>query len=246
MSPTSAPPTTEATITIQVPVSKLVDIQAVLAPKKPKREKPKHPRDLRGLKPAEQDAVLRVALAFYDVPRSPGCKSGIDGRRLYQTISMMMNEGVHRKVIADPIGKRLSVTPDGMLYFQRAKKTGGAADTNVPVYEDMKTWIVDYVTWLCARGGIHWRLINELLAAVGRRAGLSRPFNPLVCRHTCGTNLFRNGADALRIASWLNCTVKTASDHYCKTDAEDLESSLRQSGSFRMSTTVRLPDDHPT
>jgi len=227
----------EDSVTVTIPISKLADVQKVLAPKK-KRPAPKTKRDLRGLKPYEQDAVLKAALTFYNKPKSPGCYSGMTDERLYQLMLVFFNVGCHRKVMADPVGKKLTVLPTGGLYFQRAKKTGGFADTEIPVYEEMRPWMTGFVEWLRARGGIHWRMINEILAELGRRAKLSRPLNPLLCRHTAGTNLFRNGADALRIATWLNCSVKTAADHYCKTDAEDLEASLKKSGSFRMSSTV--------
>lgn len=175
-----------------------------------------------GLSLGEQRQLLAAAKTFYDSPKGAGSQSGLDNERVYQTLYLMIQAGMHRKVIAEPLEQGLEFKGNGLSWF-RPKKKGLDAYTVFPLPVEARAWAGGYVEWLRERKGIPWTTINRMVRGVADAAGLQRrKVSPLTLRHTCGVNLARRGVPITEICTLLNCSVQVATQHYLKEAIADV------------------------
>jgi hypothetical protein len=181
-----------------------------------------------GLDFETQRRLLDAAMHYFDMGKVVGSQSGLDGKRLYQTVYLMMQAGLHRKVIADPNGQQITFVGSGLRWF-RPKKTGTEALTTFPLPVEARAWAGDYIAWLKAKGGIQWYTLNRICWILGERIDMTVKLSPLTLRHTCGVNLVRRGVALTQICTLMNCTMRVA-QRYAKESVESIGNQMEKDG----------------
>lgn len=208
------------------------DLDKIGMRRKGHRKRVKNPNSrLRlGLSLADQALVMAGAKHYYDNGGGHGSQRGLDGTRLYQTVTMMMLTGLHREDVEDPNLHYIHVS-EGKLLWTRPKKSGQQSVSDCPLPQEVRLWAEDYIAWLRARRGIHYLLLTRVLWDLGKRIGLAQKLSCLSLRHTAGVNMARRKHTAFEICQRLNCSMAVAVSYLRQ--AEDV-AALEASGQLKM------------
>lgn len=144
----------------------------------------------------------------------------LEGEEAVKVITILRWTGMHVSILAEPIKYDLRVdkdSEDGLDYimWDRTKKTGKAAHTEVMLHQDIDFDIKAFIKELCERRKarrprrISRQYFYRLVHDVGVRAEIP-DLAPMSFRHTFGVDLANRGADIHFIIETMNCSMKTA------------------------------------
>jgi len=146
----------------------------------------------------------------------------------YRVIAFLMYTGAHPFILHNR-ARAMPRIDGNTICWLRPKKRGAAAETRVPIADEIKPWIEEFFvkdlpalpTWR----QFYWNLCNE----VGKKAGVDH-LSPMTLRHTFGVMLDDMGLSPSDIQTMMNASVEDATKRYAKRQWGEVADKMRRGG----------------
>jgi len=145
----------------------------------------------------------------------------------YQTVQILLKTGMHISVICSPKKHNVKIN-DTHISWNRPKKKGSVAFTQIKLSDDIKPFVKEYFENV-SKHNMTRQNFYILLNTIGEKCGLGEyKISPMSFRHSAACNLLSAGLPETYVCQILNCSSQTLRRSYSRMKQIAIDSELEK------------------